>query len=342
MMKKCKIKSLSALLLAFLLCLSMTACGINSNRGDAGEAEETGESAGAKGAEEEMQEVDLAEAEEADPDFANKKLLESGEFGDYKFEIAGAEVVQDSEGNQGIRLWYDFTNNSESETESAYWLSTVTAYQDGEELERTAIADDKYGQYDWNSSLKIRPGIKIRCLEDFSYNEEGGPICFEIINWRGDTNEIVAAVYQLDELPGVVKEETELAAIEKPLWTDGYDLEGDTESAVHIQIDTAEETEDADGNRLIRIYAEITNSGENAIIANDVFGPAAYQDGVELRYGFPKDEIEEDNNGTWEIQKGESLRTAYCYRLRSDSPVEMEGLLDYTSGNVIGGVFRVK
>lgn len=345
-MKKFKIRSLSALLLAFLLCLSMTACGVNENTGDSGEAEKvdkTEESADSNAAEnEKKEETASADEEEPDPNFADKKVVESGEFGDYKFEIIGAEIAEDSDGDKGIRFWYDFTNNSEDESRSAFWTSSVTAYQDGEELETTWVTDDNEKEYGWYYSCNARPGVRVRCLEDFAYDEDGGPVRFEIINWRGDNDEIVTAVYNLDELPGAPTDDYELATIDDPTWTADYDWEGDTDADVHILIDTAEETEDYYGNTLVRIYVEITNNGEDPIIANDVFYPTAYQDGLELENGIANEDVEEDDNGTREIRKGESIRVGYCYEMRSDSPVEVEGSLGYTSGKMIGGVFTTK
>lgn len=346
-MKKFKIRSLSALLLTFLLCLSMTACGVNINTGDSGEAEKadkTEASADSKTAEnEKKEETASTDEEEPDPDFADKKVVESGEFGDYKFEIVGAELAEDSDDESAIRFWYDFTNNSDDETSSAFWESTVTAYQDGEELEKAYVPDENYEEYGWNDSLNVRPGVSVRCLEDFSYNEDGGPVRFEIINWSGDTDEIVTVVYHADEVPGPPTDEFKLAAVDDPTWTDDYDWEGDTDADVHILIDNAEETEDYRGETLVRVYVEITNNGEDPIVANDVFYPYAYQDGLELEHGYANDEVEEDDNATREIRKGESIRVAYCFELRSDSPVEVEGPLGYTSGaNKIGGVFETK
>lgn len=343
MMKKFKIRSLPALLLVILLCLSMTACGENTNTGDSKEAEKTEESADAKTAEkEEDQERASADAEEPDPEFADKKVVASGEFGDYKFEIVGAELAEDSDGNKGIRFWYDFSNNSKDETKSAFWTSSVIAYQDGEELETTDISDANYEEYGWNDTRNVRPGAKVRCMEDFSYEEDGGPIRFEIVKWNGDNKEIVSLVYDLEELPGAPTDEIELAAVENPKWTKDYDREGDIDEDVHVLIDRSEEAEDEDGNTLIRIYVEITNNGEDPITANDIFDPYAYQDGLELEYGFANDAVEEDGNVSCEIFKGESLSVAYCYQLLSDSPVEVEGTLGSGSDEMIGCVFRVK
>ncbi len=339
-MKKFKFGRLPALLLALLLCFSMTACGVNINI-ITEEKHSSTDSNKLKKAEKGTSQTASGDLDDPDPDFAKKTVAESGDFGNYHFEIIGAEFVEDDFDAKGIRLWYDFSNNSKKETQSASYCTVVKAYQDGEELGTAYVDDDDYMTYGNYQYDYIRPGITVRCLEDFEYNEDGGPIRFEINNWYGgDENEIVTAIYSLDELPGGPTKEFELQTVENPTWTNDLDWEGDKDD-VHVVIDSAEPAEGYSGESVIRVYVDITNNGKETITPLDILYLLAYQDGVQLNSGLAKDDVEEDDNYDQKIRKGKTLRVAYTFELRSDSPVEVEGELGFDDDSLIGGVFQV-
>ena len=107
--------------------------------------------------------------EEGAPEEATTAEFEvvSGPVGEYEISIVGAELFEDSDGKDAIRVYWDFTNSSD-ETVMPYSDLSTKAEQEGFELNTTyASYDDDVPEYG-NDSLYIRPGVTIRCISEYS------------------------------------------------------------------------------------------------------------------------------------------------------------------------------
>ena len=125
------------------------------------------------------------------------------------------------------------------------------------------------------------------------------------------------------DLPGA-PEEFELEPVPSPEWT--YDLyDGGTYNInYYVYIDRAEIVSGAEGERIFRVYFDFTNysSDETSFWINSMI--RLYQDGLELRYGYPSEYVAEDQNYYENVAPGETISVSVCYKLRSTSNVEVE------------------
>lgn len=101
-------------------------------------------------------------------DQANSSADE-GDLGDYHVKILDSSIIKDWDGNDAIRIEYEFTNNDEEATSALIGIVT-TAFQDGVELEST-FGDDEDAEYD-NWSKEIKSGATVTCAEYFTLNSE--------------------------------------------------------------------------------------------------------------------------------------------------------------------------
>lgn len=100
-----------------------------------------------------------------------------GVLGDYAVKITGYRLAKDYEGKDVIIIQYDFTNNG-ADAESAMFALTMTAFQDGIQLETAFMLDDSY-QGD-NSSKDIKPGVTISCESAYELPNTTSPVEFEV------------------------------------------------------------------------------------------------------------------------------------------------------------------
>ncbi len=257
-----------------------------------------------------------------------------GNIGEYYVEITGAENSVSYEGEPVVRVYYDFTNNS-SKTVTPGTALDVLAYQDGAQLEyRSGV--DTVEEY-WNHMLGVRPGVTIRCADEFAYSEEGGDIHFKVTEWLGDNDDCLEGVSGSDAFIGAPASALEIKPITDPTWTDEMEWEGDMDG-VYVLIDSAETDYGYDDEELFRFYVVITNNTDEEFNANGLFY-SAYQDGIEMEIGLPAESVESDDAIYENIQPGETLTVSYVYTMRSDSPVEVE-VSDLFEEYVLGGVFE--
>lgn len=102
----------------------------------------------------------------SDPNFT-ANMSEEGSLADgYDIVIEGFEFDEDYSGEEILRVFFTFTNNSEEAT-SAFYETYLDALQDGVELEGTYAYED--AETDENYNVEIQPGESILCS-----------VCFEI------------------------------------------------------------------------------------------------------------------------------------------------------------------
>lgn len=116
---------------------------------------------------------------------ANKEAApsDSGELGDYTVSILNHELTEDYEGNPAIRVYFDFTNNSE-DTASFYIATSVKAFQNGIELETAVCIDDV--EADDNNLKDIKQGATLQCTRIFLLDDDSSPVeieASELISW---------------------------------------------------------------------------------------------------------------------------------------------------------------
>ena len=244
----------------------------------------------------------------------------SAEFRNGTITVVGIELFTDSEDKPAFAVYYDYTNTSDSLT-SPWFEVEFEVTQEGYELNSTYTPWDAELPYEGNYSLDMVPGCTNRCVEMFSYNDQGGLIDVTITDCYSD------ATLQLQVDPANVSgrpAEFVLAPVTEPTisasMTDTATL---NEGTGTIRIDHYEWTEGYEGEKILRVYAEYTNTSEEPdnCWANTIF--YGFQDGVDLPFGIPMENAPEEDNLSTEIQPGESIMVAEVFEVRSDSPVEV-------------------
>lgn len=297
-------KKLIALLLAAVMLLSFTACGGNGTE----------------------------KTTENDKGFkAVSKTL-----GDFEVSVIAVEEIIDIEDNPAIRLYYDFTNNSDK-TEYAFSVLSFTVLQDGTEMESTVshVVDDVPETY--NDGLNVRPGVTIRCIEEFNYDPDGGEIEIEVEEfWSEETLNVKLTS---DMFNGRPAKDLEIKKISDPQWTKDLDRFGEYADVYFITIGDVE-VFDNNGEQALRVFYEFTNNSEEEKTPWSVAAPVAYQDGVQLDTAFVWDLTTEDEALNNIVEPGETVIAAQCFKLRTDSPVEVE-LYDFWTESKLGTVFEL-
>ena len=248
----------------------------------------------------------------------------SGTFGDngeFAVEILGAEPFVDSNSRDAVRFYYAFTNNSDEAT-SAWMELNTSAAEEGYELTSTyAWSEDDVDEYG-NNSLRIQPGITLLCISEYTFKQDGADLLFTVSEYNG--NELTAS-FDPAALPGR-PDPIEIAPITDPSFYADYPASGSTDDyavAFTGESEIADADSWADYDEVLRVFFDYTNNAgeaESCWMATNIY---AYQDGVQLDVGYPKDSTDTDRNFDAEIQPGESLTCSECFELRSDSPVEV-------------------
>ena len=313
------LKSTLAILMVLLMVISLAACGGKEPAPDKGDN------------------TAVTEKTEKVEGFKETKI----ELDACTINVLGCEKIKDYDEKPAIRVWFDVTNTSE-ETCYTNYNYEFTATQDGYELTETSADYEMRVDAADTGSLEIRPGVTIRTCEEYNFKEDGGDITIGFNNYYSE-EEPVTINFDPKNLPGAPKEEFVIEKVADPQWVkdlkaegvyDVYDVKYD------IKIEKSEFVEDYDGNKLIRVYYDFKNNSEEAESFSSNITHGAFQDGIELPISYPKEKVAEDENYTVEVEPGKSIKLAYSYKLRTDSPVEID-LRDF-NGTGVGTVYEVK
>lgn len=263
------------------------------------------------------------EAETEAAPAASTGVLAEADLGKYHVAVVGVEEFTDASDAPAVRLYYDFTNNSDDRTGGSD--ISVEGKQSGIELVSTyAMSQDDVPEYG-NSSLYVYPGVTIRCIREFSYNPEaGGTIVFTLEDyWASD--ETLTVEVDATNLPGAPAEPLEITPITDPNCTDGWATEGEYDDCYFklLDFEVVEADSYSDCEQVIRFYFEYTNNTDEAESAwwNSNF--TAYQDGIQLSSDSADDRVDSDDMYSEDIEPGETATCSVCFGLRSDSPVEL-------------------
>lgn len=322
-------KKILALLLALVMLLSLTACG-----GEKNPAEEPADD-----------EPAASDTEDPAPAEEEEDALPSHEF-DYDMgvglvAISGAEMAVDGDGNSFLRVYYDYTNTSDSaeNQDPDYCVQFIKAEQDGHEVEEFYLGygDSAEIPEDNDTTMSIQPGITVRRSELFEIDPEGGIVSLTITliqgSWMYTEDQLDTFVVELDpaDLPGAPAEALPEPLIEDPTYVEGWDTEGQEDNeytgyrvALHEEYDVFEYDEEY----YVRVYMTYTNTG------SEVWSPAltlpinAYQDGISLELEdtyFMDDEciVETDAPFMEDAETGEEIECSAVFALKTMSPVEV-------------------
>ncbi len=328
------------LLLALVMCMSFAACSdtasdvdvdIEDSVPDVEKPEKPDADADADAEEEPKEDAEKPEEPEEEPE-ADAIELESFILGDFNVEFVGAELFEDSDGENAIRVYYDFTNNSD---ETVYPSSEVyfDVVQNGHVLDTTyASYDEDVAEYG-NKSLRIRPGCGIRCIAEYALDAEEGIVTMTISNWDDDEE---STEFDPAALPGAPAKAYEIEPVDDPKWISTWSDTGVYDDDFAVTITEAEVGDDGYGNDMVRVYYEFTNNSD------DKQSPSwatmiAFQDGVELKTTYPKTYTDEDDARTEDAAIGETVTAAKCFIVRTDSPIEVQ--FDSFGDCEVGAIF---
>ena len=244
----------------------------------------------------------------------------SAEFRNGTITVVGIELFTDSEDKPAFAIYYDYTNTSDSLV--APWFEVdYEVTQEGYELSSTYTPWDAELPCEGNDSLDIAPGFTHRCVDMFNYNEQGGLIDVTIIDYNSDAT----LTLQIDpaNVSGRPADFVYTPVTEATVSAGMSDTADVNEGAGNVRIDHYEWTEGYDGEKILRVYAEYTNTSDEADNCWSNIYFYAFQDGVALDYGVPMENAPEEDNLSTEIQPGESIMVAEVFEVRSDSPIEV-------------------
>ncbi|MDR1131704.1 MAG: DUF5067 domain-containing protein [Oscillospiraceae bacterium] len=249
--------------------------------------------------------------------------------GDYHIAVTGAERFTDIDGEDAVRIYFEFTNAS-GYSLSAWSALDYCALQGGDYLEENASYDSDAA---YNLSRNIRPGITIQCAAEFKYDPYGGSVNFSISGYEdGERGGLVTASYLPGGFPGAPAPYV-IAPVRDPQWTLNVPEAGFLDG-FHVEVGDAELIEDYSGAPAIRVFYIFTNGGDYSTSLDNELYLYTYQDGIELDYTYAAEDSDTDLAFYEEIAPGETVTISSIFRLRNEtSPVEaeVEAYSDYRS-----------
>lgn len=288
-------KKLLSLMMALSLSLSLCACGGGEEGGTTEPAEEGPEA--------------IASAQ-----WSNKT-------GSLTLDVVGAETFTDSYGQNAIRVYYDFTNNTELTVHLADELDNPVFTQDGTELQDTTCDVDIPESY--NDFCSIRPGVTIRCVHEYALISESPVNVSLTATYSDEDGELMNFDLDLANLPGAPAEPLAVKPITDPAGVKDFPSEGVYHDEFNIAILSAEVA----GEELVVTYSFTNNSDEEDCFGYAVYDSYAFQDGYELE--------QSEDNGYWEdVAPGDTVEFTITYDLISDSPVEIEVYDPWSDGGI--------
>jgi hypothetical protein len=92
--------------------------------------------------------------------------------------LLNAEVIKDYKGKPAIRIYFDFTSNSD-ENISAMFSTMTTAFQKGVELDTAMVLDSN--EFVSNYQKNIKKGVTLRCAVTFLLTDSVSPVTLEAL-----------------------------------------------------------------------------------------------------------------------------------------------------------------
>jgi len=255
---------------------------------------------------------------------------------DYHVSVVGAECLKDDDGDDAMRIYMDFTNNSE-ETTSPYMALTVVAEQDGTELDDTYIwSEENFVPESDYYYTDIQPGITVRFAAEFKLIDPNAPVKLTVLDWWTESESFELTLDPAN-MPGKPANTLAIKQIWDPTYVAGLEPAGEYREDYIVAIANTEVVPAAWAEEdVIRVYLEFVNNSDEAVSFWDASNLRAYQNGIMLSgWATPDEEIPEDENYELEVEPGQAVVVSHCFYLRDETPVEIE-VYDYSGGESLG------
>lgn len=133
---------------------------------------------------------------ESDP--TRKKMVGSGDLGDFHVEIKGAELTKGQDGDTYIVITYSWTNNSDKTTHAGT-VFTTKAFQNGIQIDGIyLIGDDKFDSS--AESRDVKPGATLDVQCAFALTSNTATVEFELTEWISFSDDMVTMDFEPGEL----------------------------------------------------------------------------------------------------------------------------------------------
>ncbi len=224
-------------------------------------------------------------------------------------EFVGAEEIKDDDGKPALRVWFDFTNDTDK-VKSAFFSLSFGAEQDGREVDWTYLMED-VPEAD-NVSRAVAPGHTIRGTQVFAYDPAGGAVTVKASAFFGDSVAYKVDPKALPGAPGDTFAMQEEPGV--PAWLAGMPQTWDG-----VEILGVEMGKDWDDKDVLILRYRFTNTAQEATSFFTAYNLYVLQDGYELDKGYA--DAEGTANSMEEVAPGESVDCADVFKLRTKSPV---------------------
>ncbi len=264
------------------------------------------------------------------------KPAEDNTINGFKIEFMGAELTQDADFNDALRIYIQATNISE-ETTSLHSNLDFQASQG--DLSLNPVSPLSVLRYDGVADLAIRPNTSVRCTEVVALNslDEAVTVSYHDL-FDIDSTFYITETFDLDNLPEK-PDPYFVDLVEEPEYAKGLSSAGAI-GELGVAIIDSEVIKLMEGNDGIRIYLEVRNNSANSIVFSNELMLNLFQDHVALKSDYPLNDVEADAIFDPEIAPGVSVIFARVFELTSGSPVEVE-ISSYWAEEKVGGVYPI-
>lgn len=253
----------------------------------------------------------------------------SREFEYFDLEILGGEPAEDDYDKNCFRIYYKFTNTSNTALAPIVEVG-AKAFQNGRELETAYLLSDVLeDDYDW---CYVMPDTSIICTVIYKLEDES-PLEIRFYDSYAGDSYYVSTTLDVTENTGGFR--NEFLPISNPQWTKNLDSSRDW-ADIGCKIIGVEPAEDIFGDELIRVNLEFTNNSDIIAQISELVSIEVYQDGVEMFSGY----LDDVDDPGYELAPGETVTIAVAYELRSSSPVVVL-VYNWESEEYIGDTFRL-
>lgn len=240
--------------------------------------------------------------------------------GNFEITVLGAEAVTTRDDTAGIRIYYEFTNNA-TYTVKGVDDVPVTATQNGETL--NSVFADEMIDIDTTKELFVRPGATIRCTTVRELLDDKAPVTFTVGDYAADAD--VEVEFDLANLPGAPAEEFAATPITEGLQVEGLATEGTFDEKYAVKILGAEKIEKSNGDVCVLVHYSYTNNSDADKEFFTAVATKVFQDGIQLESTAPADATSQTYKNRFEkVAPGATIEADLCFKLASDSPVEIE------------------
>ncbi len=315
-------KKFLAVLLMLVLVLALVACGGDKEPADENDKEK-----------DKVEESEKTENEEEEDELS----FTFSKFGKAKITVRGAEIKKDEDGEDFIRLYYDYLNMDKNAAGSAPVYSiNVEIKQGDEELyhDEFTDSDDECIPEDLFYNACMYPGTTVRNTMNIYCDLEGGPIevaCTVMIgSWMYNEEDVEWFKFTLDpkNLIPSPKEAYEIKPIENPTYTKDMPKSGTSTTASNpftVSLN-GYELITCDDEPAIRVKLTYTHQHDWEMAPALALPIEAYQDGIALERGntwYIEDVTDADEAFEEDVAKGDTVECNAIFVLRGENPVEI-------------------